>query len=138
MLATVSALPALSTTQRRGGTSGASCIMAFSATCSATSVLRCSLRGTSSVEPALARRDAVDVAQRGFAHADLARRSPGRMVFGATQAVQLASGARCSIGLYTLLNRAAEGEATAHVVSETLKARGLQVTRLSRGVPVGS
>ena len=32
----------------------------------------------------------------------------------------------------------AEGEATAHVISEALKARGLQVTRLARGVPAGS
>jgi recombination protein RecR len=30
-----------------------------------------------------------------------------------------------------------EGEATAHYISETLKARGLNVTRLARGVPVG-
>lgn len=30
-----------------------------------------------------------------------------------------------------------EGEATAHYLSETLKARGLMVTRLARGVPVG-
>ncbi|TFW27404.1 recombination mediator RecR [Massilia horti] len=30
-----------------------------------------------------------------------------------------------------------EGEATAHYISEMLKARGLQVTRLARGVPVG-
>jgi len=30
-----------------------------------------------------------------------------------------------------------EGEATAHMVSELLVARGLKVTRLSRGVPVG-
>jgi recombination protein RecR len=35
-------------------------------------------------------------------------------------------------------NFTAEGEATAHVISETIKARGVQVTRLSRGVPVGS
>ena len=57
------------------------------------------------------------------------------------------------IGLQALLKRAdeagveevivatnftAEGEATAHAVSEALKARGLRVTRLSRGVPVGS
>lgn len=57
------------------------------------------------------------------------------------------------IGLQALLTRAAEdgveevivatnftaeGEATAHAVSESLKARGLRVTRLSRGVPVGS
>ncbi len=32
----------------------------------------------------------------------------------------------------------AEGEATAHVIAEALKARGLRVTRLARGVPVGS
>ena len=32
----------------------------------------------------------------------------------------------------------AAGEATAHVLSQALKARGLRVTRLSRGVPVGS
>lgn len=30
-----------------------------------------------------------------------------------------------------------EGEATAHYISETLKAKGLRVTRLARGVPVG-
>jgi len=30
-----------------------------------------------------------------------------------------------------------EGEATAHYLSETLKSRGLTVTRLARGVPVG-
>ncbi len=32
----------------------------------------------------------------------------------------------------------AEGEATAHVLAEALKARGLRSTRLARGVPVGS
>ena len=32
----------------------------------------------------------------------------------------------------------AEGEATAHVISEVLKSRGVHVTRLARGVPVGS
>jgi recombination protein RecR len=32
----------------------------------------------------------------------------------------------------------AEGEATAHVLSESLRARGLRVTRLARGVPAGS
>jgi len=61
-------------------------------------------------------------------------------------------GAR-DIGLAALLERAtdglvqevilatnftAEGEATAHVLSEQLRARGLKVTRLARGVPVGS
>lgn len=57
------------------------------------------------------------------------------------------------IGLHKLLQRAsdgvvqevilatnfnAEGEATAHVISEALKGRGMHVTRLARGVPVGS
>ncbi|MBV5296793.1 MAG: recombination mediator RecR [Rhodoferax sp.] len=35
-------------------------------------------------------------------------------------------------------NFTAEGEATAHVINQGLKARGLQLTRLARGVPVGS
>ena len=35
-------------------------------------------------------------------------------------------------------NFTAEGEATAHVISQAPKSRGIQVTRLARGVPVGS
>jgi recombination protein RecR len=35
-------------------------------------------------------------------------------------------------------NFTAEGEVTAHVLSEQLRARGIKVTRLARGVPVGS
>jgi recombination protein RecR len=35
-------------------------------------------------------------------------------------------------------NFTAEGEATAHVIAEMLKKRGLHVTRLARGVPAGS
>lgn len=35
-------------------------------------------------------------------------------------------------------NFTAEGEATAHVIGEALRSRGLQVTRLARGVPAGS
>jgi recombination protein RecR len=57
------------------------------------------------------------------------------------------------IGVQQLLDRAAdgrteeviiatsftaEGEATSHVLAEALKARGLRVTRLARGVPIGS
>ena len=57
------------------------------------------------------------------------------------------------IGVPGLLTRAADGvvqevivatnftaecEVTAHVISEALKARGLKVTRLARGVPIGS
>ena len=35
-------------------------------------------------------------------------------------------------------NFTAEGEATAHVIAEMLKSKGLRVTRLARGVPAGS
>ncbi|MDF1483991.1 recombination mediator RecR [Ramlibacter sp. H39-3-26] len=57
------------------------------------------------------------------------------------------------IGVHSLLERAgdgtvqevilatsftAEGETTAHVLGEALRARGLHVTRLARGVPAGS
>jgi recombination protein RecR len=35
-------------------------------------------------------------------------------------------------------NFTAEGEATAHVLTEALQSRGLRVTRLARGVPIGS
>lgn len=35
-------------------------------------------------------------------------------------------------------NFTAEGETTAHVISQVLKARDIQVTRLARGVPIGS
>jgi recombination protein RecR len=35
-------------------------------------------------------------------------------------------------------NFTAEGEATAHVIAEGLRAKGLNPTRLARGVPVGS
>ena len=35
-------------------------------------------------------------------------------------------------------NFTAEGEATAHVLTEALKSRGVRVTRLARGVPIGS
>jgi recombination protein RecR len=57
------------------------------------------------------------------------------------------------IGVHELLDRAsdgvtqeviiatnftAEGEATAHVLTQALRSRGLKVTRLARGVPIGS
>ncbi len=49
--------------------------------------------------------------------------------------------ARASDGIVTEVvlatNFTNEGEATAHYISETLKARGLKVSRLARGVPVG-
>jgi recombination protein RecR len=40
--------------------------------------------------------------------------------------------------LIVATNFTAEGEATAHVISEAMKQRGLRVTRLARGVPIGS
>ncbi len=40
--------------------------------------------------------------------------------------------------LIVATNFTAEGEATAHVISEGLKGSGLSLTRLARGVPVGS
>jgi recombination protein RecR len=50
----------------------------------------------------------------------------GRATAGEVQEVILAT------------NFTAEGEATAHVIAEALKQRGLKVTRLARGVPAGS
>lgn len=44
-------------------------------------------------------------------------------------------GVVCEVVLAT--NFTNEGEATAHYLGQTLKARGLSVTRLARGVPVG-
>ncbi|MBI3230044.1 MAG: recombination protein RecR [Burkholderiales bacterium] len=41
------------------------------------------------------------------------------------------------IHLVLATNFTNEGEATAHYISEMLKARGLKVSRLARGVPVG-
>ncbi|HEX6361845.1 MAG TPA: recombination mediator RecR [Albitalea sp.] len=35
-------------------------------------------------------------------------------------------------------NFTAEGEATAHVVAEAMRSRGIRATRLARGVPIGS
>jgi recombination protein RecR len=35
-------------------------------------------------------------------------------------------------------NFTAEGEATAHLIGQTLKAKGIAVTRLARGIPAGS
>jgi len=40
--------------------------------------------------------------------------------------------------LIVATNFTAEGEATAHVIAEAMKPRGVRVTRLARGVPIGS
>src|SRR3954454_2611037 len=41
-------------------------------------------------------------------------------------------------GVIIATNFTAEGEATAHVLAEALGSRGIRVTRLARGVPIGS
>ena len=50
--------------------------------------------------------------------------------------VKRAQETSCEVILAT--NFTVEGEATAHVLAEVLRARGLRVTRLARGVPIGS
>ena len=51
----------------------------------------------------------------------------------------LARAAEAGVGEVILATSfTAEGEATAHVLAEALKARGITSTRLARGVPVGS
>ena len=80
-------------------------------------------------------------AYRGLYFVLLGRISPldgvGPREIGLAQLVQRASdGVVQEVILAT--NFTAEGEATAHVISEALKPRGLRVTRLARGVPVGS
>jgi recombination protein RecR len=49
-----------------------------------------------------------------------------------------ADGAREVREVILATNFTAEGETTAHVISQGLKQRGITVTRLARGVPVGS
>ncbi len=80
-------------------------------------------------------------AYRGLYFVLLGRISPldgvGPREIGLAQLVQRAGdGVVQEVILAT--NFTAEGEATAHVISEALKSRGLRVTRLARGVPVGS
>lgn len=50
----------------------------------------------------------------------------------------LVDGAREVREVILATNFTAEGETTAHVIAQGLKARGVSVTRLARGVPVGS
>ncbi|MDR0934330.1 MAG: recombination mediator RecR [Burkholderiaceae bacterium] len=49
---------------------------------------------------------------------------------------RVADGTVTEVVLATSFNN--EGEATAHYIGEMLKARGIRVTRLARGVPVGA
>lgn len=57
-------------------------------------------------------------------------------------APRVVSGEDCPVSVVAEVilatNFTAEGETTAHVISEGLKARGILVTRLARGVPIGS
>jgi recombination protein RecR len=50
----------------------------------------------------------------------------------------LVDGAREVREVILATNFTAEGETTAHVIAQALKPRGVNVTRLARGVPVGS
>ncbi len=50
----------------------------------------------------------------------------------------LIDGAREVREVILATNFTAEGETTAHLIAQALKSRGLNVTRLARGVPVGS
>lgn len=78
---------------------------------------------------------------RGLYFVLLGRLSPldgvGAREIGAAELLQRAAdGATEEVILATSFT--AEGEATAHVLAEALKARGLKVTRIARGVPIGS
>ncbi len=59
----------------------------------------------------------------------------------ATEGDAEGAGAGASVAVEEVIvatNFNAEGEVTAHVIAEALKPRGIRVTRLARGVPVGS
>ncbi|HEX5683119.1 MAG TPA: recombination mediator RecR [Ideonella sp.] len=77
---------------------------------------------------------------RGYYYVLMGRISPldgvGASALGAAGLMARAQGEVEEVILATSFT--AEGEATAHVLSEGLKARGLKVTRLARGVPAGS
>ena len=97
-------LPALKLTRRPGGRSGASSIMALSAICPDTSLVLCGLRGTSKVEPALtSMRGGMRLTLRSCSSLMPTWRatSAGLSVAGATQAVQVASGALCVRRFFT-------------------------------------
>jgi recombination protein RecR len=61
----------------------------------------------------------------------------GSSDIGASQLLERASDGHTE-EVIIATNFTAEGEATAHVLGEALRARGLRVTRLARGVPIGS
>jgi recombination protein RecR len=78
---------------------------------------------------------------RGLYFVLMGRVSPldgvGSSAIGARELLERASDGRTE-EVIIATNFTAEGEATAHVLGEALQARGLRVTRLARGVPIGS
>ncbi|MGZ8260254.1 MAG: recombination mediator RecR [Caldimonas sp.] len=78
---------------------------------------------------------------RGFYFVLMGRLSPldgvGPSEIGARQLLDRAGDGRVE-EVIIATNFTAEGEATAHVLAEALASRGIRVTRLARGVPVGS
>ena len=75
------------------------------------------------------------IGRRGAAPRCGARRDQRRVLL----ALALAAAFGAGLALPVLAtNFTAEGEATAHVIGQALKSRGLTVTRLARGVPAGS
>jgi recombination protein RecR len=77
---------------------------------------------------------------KGYYFVLLGRLSPldgvGTKDIGAAQLFQRAGEGVEEVILATSFT--AEGEATAHVLAEALRARGIKSTRLARGVPIGS
>jgi recombination protein RecR len=78
---------------------------------------------------------------RGLYFVLMGRLSPldgvGSSAIGARELLERATDGRTE-EVIIATNFTAEGEATAHVLGEALQARGLRVTRLARGVPIGS
>ena len=78
---------------------------------------------------------------RGLYFVLMGRLSPldgvGPSEIGARELLDRASDGRVE-EVIIATNFTAEGEATAHVLAEALGSRGIRVTRLARGVPVGS
>jgi recombination protein RecR len=78
---------------------------------------------------------------RGYYFVLMGRLSPldgvGPTEIGAQQLLDRAGDGRVE-EVIIATNFTAEGEATAHVLAEALRSRGVRVTRLARGVPIGS
>lgn len=78
---------------------------------------------------------------RGLYFVLMGRLSPldgiGPSQIGAQQLLDRATDGRVE-EVILATNFTAEGEATAHVLAEALQSRGVRVTRLARGVPIGS